>query len=242
VVSGLADSSRWSLSLYPQAGEGGGSLLVRHSNLPSGRPDPLRSAAEAARRARGKLRRYCAANVLNRHATLTYAAACEDPALLRLDLAGFVRELRAGLRSGPLPYVWVPEWHPGGHGFHVHVALGRYVPRGAIERAWGHGFFWIKLIGDLPVGSGSRREARVVAAYLAKYVSKSFQDQRRPRGRHCYEVAQGFQPEKVLVYGCSAQDVIERASRLMGAAPQRTWVSSSVEGWRGPPACWAQWD
>jgi len=231
----------WALSLYPQAREGGGSLSVRRSNLPSGRrPDPARSAAEAGRRARGKLRRYCAANVLNRHATLTYGPpGCLDAAGLRADVAGFFRGLRDQL-GGRLPYVWVPEWHPGGHGYHVHVALGRYVPRGVIERAWPHGHFWIKLIGNLPAGAGALGEARVVAGYLAKYVSKAFDDERRPLGRHRYEVGQGFQPEKVLVYGRSAEDVIARASRLMGCPPSYVWLSPK-EGWHGPPACWAQW-
>jgi len=236
--------SLWSFSLYPEAGEGGGCLSVRRSRVVSSDrpPNVARAREEAARRARGKLRRYCAANVLNRHATLTYRApGREDPGLLRTDVAAFFRELRDGLEAGPLPYVWVPEWHPGGHGFHVHVALGRYVPRSAIERAWGHGFFWIKLIGNLPVGSGSRREARVVAGYLAKYVSKSFEEERRPLGQHRYEVAQGFQPEKILCYGVSEADVIERASSVMGAQPKRVWSSSEVEVWHGPPACWAQW-
>jgi hypothetical protein len=231
----------WSLSLYPQAGEAGGCLVVERQREPrGGPPDPVRSAAEAGRRARGKLRRYCAANVLNRFLTLTYAEACFDPLALRADLAGFFRELRASLGGEPFPYVWVPEWHPGGHGLHAHVTLGRYVPRGKIEAAWGRGFIKIKLIGDLPVGSGARAEARVAAGYLAKYVSKSFDRARLP-GLHRYEVAQGFQPEKLLVYGHSADDAIERASGFMGAAPVRVWLSSSVEVWRGPPACWAQW-
>ena len=239
--SGSKGEGLWVLSLYPLAGEGGGCLVVRRSNVPTGRrPDPVRSQAEAGRRARGKLRRYCAANVLNRHATLTYAGSgCDDPAMLRADVAAFFRALRAQLGVA-FPYVWVPEFHPGGHGYHVHVAFGRYVPRGAIGRAWGHGFFWIKLIGDLPVGSGSRAEGRVVAGYLAKYVSKAFEDERRPLGRHRYEVAQGFQPEKILVYGSSAEDVIARASQYMGAEPTNVWFSPK-EGWHGPPACWAQW-
>jgi hypothetical protein len=195
---------------------------------------------EAGRRARGKLRRYCAANVLNRHATLTYGPPGRfDPAGLRADVAVFFRGLRDQL-GGPLPYVWVPEWHPGGHGYHVHVALGRYVPRGVIGRAWPHGHFWIKLIGNLPTTAGALGEARVVAGYLAKYVSKSLDDERRPLGRHRYEVGQGFQPEKVLVYGSSAEDVIARASRLMGCPPSYVWLSPK-EGWHGPPACWAQW-
>src|SRR5207244_9810933 len=85
----LVDEACWQLSLYPQAAEGGGCLRGRRGNEPSGsRPDPARSSAEAARRARGKLRRYCAANTLNRFATLTYAGAgCRDPRRLRVDVA-----------------------------------------------------------------------------------------------------------------------------------------------------------
>jgi hypothetical protein len=238
----LEDEPLWALSLYRQAREGGGSLVVRREVEPKGGPPDLaRSAAEGARRARGKLRRYCASNVLNRFGTLTYADACFDPLLLRADLAGFFRDLRGSLGGEAFPYVWVPEWHPGGHGLHAHVAFGRYVPRGKIEEAWDRGFIKIKLIGDLPVGAGALGEARRVASYMAKYVSKTFEDDGRIPGLHRYEVAQGFQPEKTLVYGASADDVIARASGLLGAAPQRVWLSSSVEGWRGPPACWAQW-
>ena len=65
--------------------------------------------------------------------------------------------------------------------------------------------------------------------------------ERRAAGLHRYEVAQGFQPERVEVYGHSAEDVIERASTLMRSRPVRVWLSASVEGWHGPPACWAQW-
>jgi hypothetical protein len=136
----------------------------------------------------------------------------------------------------------VPQWHPGGHGLHAHFAVGRFVPRGLIEQCWGRGFVHIKLLDDLPVGSGELAEARLAARYLAGYASRDLDDERRPPGLHRYEVAQGFQPDKILVYGTSAEDVIERASTLMGAQPRQVWLSSSVEGWHGPPACWAQWD
>jgi hypothetical protein len=50
--------------------------------------------------------------------------------------------------------VWVPQWHPGGHGLQLHFAVGRYVPRTLIEQTWGRGFVHIKLLSGLPVGSG----------------------------------------------------------------------------------------
>ena len=233
----------WALSLYPDAGEGGGCLSVPRRALPSaGPPNAERAAAEAGRRARAKIRRYAAANRLNRLGTLTYRGeGCHEPLRLRSDLAAFFRELRGGLDAGRLPYVWVPQWHPGGHGLHAHFAVGRYVPRGLIEGAWGRGFVHIKLLDGLPVGSGVLAEARLAARYLARYVGRELEDERRLAGLHRYEVAQGFQPAKVECYGASAEDVIERASGYMGAGPERVWLSSSVEGWRGPPACWAQW-
>src|SRR4051794_33330275 len=234
----------WALSLYPEAGEGGGCLSVARQVLPSGGlPNVERAAEEAARRARAKIRRYAAANRLNRLGTLTYRGeGCHDPIVLREHLAGFFRELREGIAAGRFPYLWVPQWHPGGHGLHAHFAVARFVPRRLIERSWGHGFVHIKLLDGLPVGSGALAEARLAARYLARYVGRDVEEERRLAGLHRYEVAQGFQPAKVECYGASADDVIERASGHMGSAPERVWLSSSVEGWRGPPACWAQWN
>jgi hypothetical protein len=187
------------------------------------------------------VRRYCTANRLNRLATLTYAGeGCFDHGELRSDVAGFFRELRAALGGRSLPYLWVPEWHPGGHGLHVHFAVGRFVKRSLIEGVWGRGRTHIKLIGDLPVGSGALEEARVAAGYLAKYVSKSIGDERIPR-LHRYEVAQGFQPEKVPLRGVSEAAVVEQASARMGSAPARTWRSAEQESWQGSPAYWCAW-
>jgi hypothetical protein len=189
----------WSFNLYPGAGEGGGCFrpAFRREAMPGGGPDPERAQAEAARRARAALRRYCAHNRLNRFATLTYAGSgCFDDGQLRADLADFFRGLRRALGGTPLPYAWVPEWHPGGHGLHAHFVVNRFVRQPLIREVWGRGHVHIKLIGDLPVGSGALEEARVAAGYLAKYVSKSVADARVPR-LHRYEVAQGFQPEKV---------------------------------------------
>jgi hypothetical protein len=202
--------------------------------------DPERSRVEAARRARSKVRRYCAANRLNRLWTLTYAGeGCFDQAQVRADLGGFFRGLRREL-GRPVPYVWVPEWHPGGHGLHVHFAVGEFVRHGLIKDVWGRGIVHVRLIGDLPVGSGQLEEARVAAGYLAKYVSKNVGDERIPR-LHRYEVAQGFQPERVPLRGVSEAAVVALASERMGSDPVRNWRSSQVEGWRGAPAYWCAW-
>lgn len=76
----------------------------------------------------------------DRLGTLTYAGqGCHDSRQVRDDIGVSFRALRAGPDGEALPYVWVPEWHKTGHGLHVPVAVGRYVPRSLIDAAWGTG-------------------------------------------------------------------------------------------------------
>jgi hypothetical protein len=235
---------RWRFVLYPEAAEGGGSFRStarESSGGDSPASDPERSAADAARRARGKVRRYCAGNRLNRLGTLTYAGAGNhDPTALRSDLADFFRRLRGSVGEA-YPYLWAPEWHPGGHGLHAHFAVGRWIAQGEIKRAWGRGHVHITLLGDLPVGSGTLGEARLAARYLAKYVGKDLSSGGHPSGLHRYEVAQGFQPRAVSISGTSADEVIVWAETYMGAPAERVWRSRDEDAWHGPPALWASW-
>lgn len=232
---------RWLLNLYPDAGEAGGCWESGTESSAAGvlwEPDPERSASEAARRARGQLRRYCAANRLNRLGTLTYGPPfCRDALAVRGHVGSFFRGLRR--RAGVLPYLWVPELHADGERYHVHFAVGRFVPRGWIVEAWPHGLVHIKLLGDLPTGSGALAEARVAARYLGKYVGKALVS--GPAGLHRYEVAEGFQPHTVRLVGESAEEVVGQASAIMGREPEMVWDSSSDETWAGPPAVWATW-
>ncbi len=140
----------------------------------------------------------------------------------------------------PLAYLWTAEWHKSDHGLHVHFAVGRYVPRHVIDRAWGRGFVHIKHLGDLPVGSITLDQSRQAARYLSKYVGKAF-DERRVPGLHRYEVAQGFQPRCVRLYGRTAEEVLAVASEQMGDAPAYQWSSADNLDWQGPPALWASW-
>lgn len=234
----------WSLSLYPAAGEAGGSFQSSRRApvvLVPGAPakDPGRARAEAARRARAKVRRYCAANRLDKLGTLTYRGeGCHDPRLVRAHVGEFFRELRAALGGRPLPYVWVPEWHKT-HGLHLHFAVGQFIHRSLIASTWGRGFIKIKRLSDLPVGATSWDEARRAAGYLSKYVSKTFEADLG--GLHRYEVAQGFQPRRVRLTGRSAHDVLAQAVEVMGARPEKSWSSDEVEDWQGPPAVWFAW-
>ncbi len=119
--------------------------------------------------------------------------------------------------------------------------MGRFIKWSLIEEAWGHGYVHIKLLGDLPVGSGRLAEARLRPGTWASTWRSRSRMPRIPR-RHRYDVAQGFQPERVQVWGRSAVDVVEQASALFGGAlPERSWNSAEQEGWQGPPAVWVQW-
>lgn len=238
----------WIFNLFPDAGEGSGSFQSSVRRVPAyvsrgAAADPERSALEAGRRARQKLRRYCAANRLNRLGTLTYRGdGNHDPEVLRQHLGEFFRALRALLGTGPFAYAWVPEWHKTGHGLHAHFAVGQYIRRSLIEQAWPHGFVHIKLIGDLPVGTTALGEARRAAGYLSKYVAKAFvDDPRRVLGLHRYDVAQGFTPRPVVFRASSEFEALAAATEFLDLDLEQLWHSHENPEWSAPPAVWAQW-
>lgn len=113
-----------SLSLYPDAGEAGGCFYRPPSGRKPSGGDPDRAKAEAARRARSKVRRYCAANRLNRLGTLTYAGdGCHD-------VNGHLEVPAGGQRKSPprveLGRVGPPGFGSGAGFFHAEaVAVGR---------------------------------------------------------------------------------------------------------------------
>jgi hypothetical protein len=237
----------WSLTLYPDAREAGGTFVPslpyrRGGGIKGHAADPARARLEAARRAKGRVRRYCAANGLNRLGTLTYrGAGCHDQRQVREHVGEFFRQLRSELGGKPFPYAWVPEWHKTDHGLHLHFAVGQFIKRSLIEASWPHGWVHIKLIGDLPVGAGTVGEARVAAGYLSKYVGKAFEDTSRIDGLHRYDLAQGFTPRFERITGNSPDAVINAASQRLGSDPLLVWSSQDTPGWQGGPAIWAQW-
>jgi hypothetical protein len=213
----------WILGLYPEAGEASGTFLARTQPNRDGRPsgpalDPDRASSEAARRARTKVRRYAAANRLDRLVTLTYRGAGQhNERPLRHDLGVFIRALRTALAGRSIPYVWVPEWHKTDHGLHAHVALGRYVRRSLIEDAWGHGFVHIKRLAR-DEAAGTLASSRRAAGYLSKYIAKTFDHPRTAR-LHRYEVGQGFLPRAERITAPTWQEARQLAAKAMGRPP-----------------------
>lgn len=242
----------WRLTLYPSAGEAGGAFVPSYrpprSGWVPGTPaaDPERSRSEASRRARTRLRRYCAANRLTRLGTLTYAGSgVHDPVEVRQDVGCFFRSLRAALGGRAMPYAWVPEWHKTDHGLHLHFGLGQYVPYRLIKSVWGRGIVNIKLLSDLPVGYSDLAAARKASGYLSKYVTKSFADDELSRAQrlHRYDVAQGFQPQGVRFTGRWVAEVTDQAvAHMGGVVPAIAWSSADSDDWQGPPAVWFAWD
>jgi hypothetical protein len=231
----------WGINLFPDAGEAIASFHSADRESGSGiGGDPEESSRVAARRARTRVRRYCAANRLNRLATLTYRGeGCHDPRGLRRDVGSFFRRLRDGIGGTAFPYLWTGEWHKTGHGLHAHFAVGRFVPRTTIENAWPHGFVHIKLLGDLPYAASSLDQARRAARYLSKYVGKSFAEQ--GHGLHRYEVAQGFAPQREGIRGRTSEEVVAWAEERMGRAPDFVKPSSEWHDYQGPPAVFLSW-
>ena len=125
-------------------------------------------------------------------------------------------------------------------GLHVHFAVARFIGVRRIERAWGHGFVHITLLGDLPVGSGALGEARAAARYVSKYVGKDL-GTAGTSGRHRYDLAQGFQPRSIRLDGTSPDEVLGWAESVMGGAAKYVWHSRQEESWAGPPSVFAEW-
>lgn len=187
----------------------------------------------AERRARATIRRYCVRNDLRRLWTLTCADQITDVGVMWRRVRRFHRKLRD--EFGAMPYVVVLERHKSG-ALHAHVSLpARFLAHGEVARVWGHGFVHYRDRGVRL--RGRRSEARVLAAYLAKYVAKD--PIREGFGAHRYEVAEGFQPKVVRrsfgSLGAAVEKVMERFVLVQGEALELVWDSTSSASWRGPP-------
>jgi hypothetical protein len=156
------------------------------------------------------------------------------------DWARFARRLRRAF--GPVAWARALELHPQGHGWHIHAALGRYIPKAVLAALWGHGFVDVRRLrsGSGPAG---RQDARRAAVYLSKYLAKAWESEDREAWEHAYEVAEGFQPEVVERLAWDREGAVLAAVEVMwGELPSWRWESDAAEDWRGPPVVCLAWE
>jgi hypothetical protein len=167
----------------------------------------------------------------------------------------FMRRLRRTFfRDKPFPYVYSPELHPDGHGWHVNVFLrDTFINKHQFQRLWGHGNVWFtdftkdrfasytgRKIGAVRAGassSGSARAARKAAVYASKYASKDWAVQNIGKGAHRYERAEGFGvPElRFRVRTFSDFATALRQHPAVGSIFVEWNMAKDSPGWMGPP-------
>jgi hypothetical protein len=179
------------------------------------------------------LRRYAVANGCTRLFTFTWATSQRDRGAAVREWHAFVLRLRAA--GYPVAWLRAFEWHPGGHGLHIHAGLGSYVPIALMESLWGHGHVDVQKIRTR---RGGREDARMAAVYLSKYAGKAAV---ADVGQHSYEVAQGFAVAVVEIEHRSADAVFAALARRMNGPPAYEWRSGDDSDWRGPPARYEAW-
>jgi hypothetical protein len=215
-------------AIFAETGQSAGS--ARDSDRLS-HSTPEDSRARAERRVRSTLRRYCAANRLDRLVVLTFREPEFDLRLAQRRSREFIRRRLRRVMGRDIPYVVGWERHKSG-AWHVNIATGRYVKHAKLERAWGQGFVWVhKFRSD----RGGKDAARQVGRYIAKYVSKDLAGM--PSGTHRYEVGQGFRPSVERVYGGSWVSLVGLLEEERGPA-EYVWFAPVGSG---PPIGFASW-
>lgn len=206
--------------------------------------EQLLRLAQNLRRADGRasreLRRYIVKNCLTRMWTLTYVDVVVDRAKVIRDVNDFLQRLRVLLDVDELPSAYVIE--PFEHGLHVHLALeSRFIDWHAFGQTWGHGLVqYSDGMRAVRAQRGKRAQARMLALYLCKYMSKAWAQHHSP-GDHRYEVAQGFGVELARrVFKSRAEARAWLVDRL--GQPATEWWSGESESWEGPPVWSFTWD
>jgi hypothetical protein len=95
---------------------------------------------------------------------------------------------------------------------------------------WGHGR--VRFDRSKSFYDGSKRACRRAAVYLSKYLSKSW-DETVPAGQHRYEVAEGFQPDRVSFRLESFKEAWRFIDQIGNY--RRAFSSEEVSNWDGPP-------
>ncbi len=196
-----------------------------------GAAEPFAEPCErSVRRSRRRVKLWCADQHATRLVSLTYAGEGQRSwAGVVEDVARFRRRLRVSYPEAAV--LTMAEWHPGGHGWHVHAALTVYVPQALLRRCWGQGGAHVERFKKSGTGAV---DARKLGRYVAKYLGKDADGGRRPSGSHAYEVTEG-QLLGVWVSGLGPDGVRAALLALLGGPLGYEWSSGGADGWLGPP-------
>jgi hypothetical protein len=251
-----APAGAWLLAWYPDAREATacvrrpGAPVLRPGNVPTADRD-AENADRALRRARGIVRRYARGNRLCYLWVLTYRGdGCHD----WREMTGHVRQFLEALAALRVPVLIVPEWHPGGHGLHINVALGRWIDWRVIQKAWAHGSVKAPKTNRGDKRGGKRRlDPGLLAGYVAGYVARGAQNeagelgkpgdvngQNRQRGQHRYFCSHGHHPRRLNEVAASFSHALELLKYAFQADPSYVWCSwesNADERESGKPPC-----
>ena len=210
-----------------------GEILMERPRQPDA--DRLaRNRERAVRRARRAVADYVVYNGLTKMWTFTYAEKCWDRDEAVRDVHDFVKRWRT-YEGRAFPYVWVLEQHDDGS-WHAHFAVRQdhYTDFFALRRLWGKGR--IRFDPRRRHRGESRDDMRRLANYLTKYLGKDFGDEVE-FGRHRYEVAEGFQPGKVVRYFPSHAECVAWGSSI-DRQLRKVWSSDRELDWDFPWDVW----
>lgn len=205
------------------------------------------------RRARGVVRRYCRANRLCYLWVLTYRGdGCHSWA----EATAHIRQFLEALSEAKVPVLIVPEWHPGGHGLHINVALGRWIDWRIIQRAWKHGSVKAPKTKRGDKRGGKRRlDPGLVAGYVAGYVARGGESdsgelgkpgavtgQTRQLRQHRYFCSHGHHPRKLSEIASTFRSALDMLRYVFQTEPSYVWCSWESEDdateARKPPCAW----
>lgn len=194
----------WRISCYRGAGE---ASITRRSGDPQAAERQTQPDTGAARAMRNK-RRYALHNRLDRFVTLTYRKAEHSRSVVLRHLKRVFERVRRAIGK-PVAWLRVIGLHSQGNGLHVHMMAGQGVAE-LVDDVWGY--------GHVDVGVLQRSEdIRKTAQYLGHEFDAV------PTGRHRYEVAQGFTPEREVVTFASRASAQEWLRSVFGREPLVVW-------------------
>ncbi len=261
IPSGADSCGPWVLTRKPKVGKGKASITCRPVDqerreivLSDLLPEQLnarqaRNHRRSVMRSRTLLMDYVQEYHLCYLWTLTYKGAGQhDWFAMTEDVRRFQERWLA--KYGQLPYVIVPEWHPGGHGLHLHMGVNTFVPWQIVLALWTDaGRHLLAGTVKAPKFAKGKIDSGSCAKYLAKYVTKTLNDAGAMahgdpiKGAHRF-----YKPHGQVVtiirerFRTEVQAYHHAVSFYGGELPAQEWDSRDAEDWEGPPVRVLDWN